>query len=63
MGEVMRSPDGIHVRPTGLRNSFHKFLNKLNPTINGVSQRQVRYLYQDPHPQSIFMAPVGGQHS
>lgn len=32
-GEVIRSPDGIHVRPTGLRNSFHKFLSKLNPTI------------------------------
>lgn len=32
-GKVICSPDRIHVGPTGLRNSFHKFLSKLNPTI------------------------------
>lgn len=32
-GEVICSPDGVHVRPTGLGNSFHKFLRKLNSII------------------------------
>lgn len=31
--EVICSPDGVHVRPTGLGNSFHKFLRKLNSII------------------------------
>lgn len=36
---MIYSPDGIHVRPTRLGNSFHKFLSKLNSIIQRESLR------------------------
>lgn len=51
-GENICSPDGIHVRPTGLGNSFHKFLSKLNSTVQTEALRgKQRRLHQHPRPQ------------